>query len=264
MTGTLATADGSSPDRTAEGSLDSGSAVYDADVSAVYDLFYRGRGQDFVAEVAAVVRVVLERRPDAGSLLDVGCGTGEHLRAFAERFPDVAGLEMSEAMCVVARAKLPLAPVLQGDMRDFELGRSFDAITCLTSTLGYSSGTDELAGAVTAMVRHLTAGGVVVVDPWWSPAAFLDRHVAHDVVSDGSRTVARLSHSIRTGMSVRHEAHYLIADAGSGIRHVTHVQPLTLFSPGEYLDAIEGAGCVAAHVRAPEFAARGLFVGVRQ
>lgn len=239
------------------------SAVYGQDVSEVYDLFYRGRGQDFAAEAAVVAETVRSRRPDANSLLDVACGTGEHLRWLATHFDEVAGLEMSPAMCALARGKRPRTPVHQGDMRGFDLGRAFDAVCCLTSSLGYMSGVDELDAAVAAMARHLVPGGVLVIDPWWSPGTFLDGHIAHDVVRTDTRTVARLSHSRRDGDSVRHEAHYLVADA-TGIRHFTHTQPLTLFTRAQYLAALEHAGCAAEHVEyATHFTARGLFVAVR-
>jgi SAM-dependent methyltransferase len=240
------------------------SAVYDQDVSELYELFYAGRGQDFAADGGILAEVILDRYPGADSVLDVGCGTGSHLQSLAKRFGEVAGVELSESMCALARARLGGAPVHQGDMRDFDLGRTFGAVCCLTSTIGYSRDTAELEGAVRTMARHLEPGGVLVIDPYWTPGNFLDGHVGHDVVRDESRTVARLSTSTRTGTSVRHEAHYLVADAG-GIRHLTHVQPLTLFTHEEYLTALERAGCAAEHLRRDGgFVHRGLFVGVRR
>lgn len=256
MTGVRA-AGGRRPDGTAN-------PVYEPDVSEVYDFFYSGRGQDFAAEAGAVADVVREHRPDATSVLDVGCGTGEHLRLLAERLPDAAGLEMSPSMCELARAKQPGATVHEGDMRDFDLGRTFDVVCSLTSTVGYMSDVDELATALTAMARHLDPGGVLVIDPYWSPEQFLDGHIAHDAVADGGRTVVRVSHSVRSGRAVHHEAHYLAAGPG-GIRHFTHVQPLHLFSEAEYLAAFERAGCPAQHREdVPAFPARGLYVGVRR
>jgi SAM-dependent methyltransferase len=239
--------------------------VYGHDVTEVYDLFYRGRGKDFGAEAAAVARVIRSRKPDVSSVLDVGCGTGEHLRSLGGQFDQIAGLEMSPAMCELARDKLPGVPVHQGDMREFDLGPTFDAVCCLTSTLGYMSTVDELGQAVAAMARQLVPGGVLVIDPWWFPDQYRDGHVADDLVRSDGTTIARVSHSRRAdepGQSVRNEAHYLVAD-GRGVRHFRHVQTLTLFSRAAYLGAIERAGCVAEHLDdEAEFADRGLFVGV--
>jgi SAM-dependent methyltransferase len=238
--------------------------VYGRDVSEVYDLFYRGRGQDFATEAAVVTEVVRSRLPVARSLLDVACGTGEHLRSLAPHFDDVAGLEASPAMCALAREKLPETPVHQGDMRDFRLGRAFDAVCCLTGTIGYMTDIGELDAAIGAMADHLVPGGVLVIDPWWFPETFLDGHIAHDMVRDDDRTVARVSHSTRAGGAVRHEAHYLVAEP-AGIRHFAHVQSLTLFTRDDYLAALARAGCTAEHLQDAGWTrSRGLFAGVRR
>jgi SAM-dependent methyltransferase len=240
------------------------SAAYDTDVAEIYDLLYSKRGKDFAAEADAVARVVQDRRPQARSLLDVACGTGEHLRRLAATFPEVAGLELSGAMCAVAEAKLPSGAVHAGDMRSFALGRRFDAVCILTGSIGYARDTDELSATVRAMAAHLLPGGVVVIDPWWSPDTFLDGHIAHDVVRDETRTVVRVSHSSRQDSAARHEAHYLVAD-GAGVRHFTHVQMLTLFTRQDYLDALRSAGCTAEHLTdAGGLPGRGLFAGIRR
>ncbi|MBW4721833.1 class I SAM-dependent methyltransferase [Saccharothrix obliqua] len=238
-------------------------AVYGDALGEVYDLFYRGRGKDFAAEAEWVRRVVRERRPGARSLLDVACGTGEHLAHLVEHFPDAAGVELSPAMRVAAERKLAATPVHEADMFDFDLGRVFDAVCCLTGSIAYAADTAELARVVGAMARHLPVGGVLVIDPWWSPDTFLDGHIAHDVVEGEGRTVVRLSRSHRIGDLSRHEAHYLAADA-TGVRHFSQVQDLTLFPAEDYLAALAGAGCEPEHLTDVGQPRRGLFVGVRR
>jgi SAM-dependent methyltransferase len=239
-------------------------AVYEREVSEIYDFFYSGRGKDFAAEAAEIAKTALAHKPDATSLLDVACGTGEHLRWLATHFLDVAGVEMSPSMCAVASAKREATPIHRADMRDFRLDRTFDVVTCLTSSLGYMASTGELDAAVGSMAAHLAPGGVLVIDPYWTPESFLDGYIASDTVRGDDQVVMRLSHSVRTGVHVRHEAHYVHAQA-DGVRHFVHVQPLTLFSREEYLDAVRRAGLQAGHVDGTGgFADRGLFVGVRR
>ncbi|MYW93042.1 class I SAM-dependent methyltransferase [Amycolatopsis rubida] len=239
------------------------SAVYDEDVSTVYEAFYAGRGQDFAAD-AGVLAAIARARGRTRSVLDVACGTGAHLRGLSEHFADLAGVELSPSMCAVARGRLDGIPVHQGDMRDFDLGRTFDVVCCLTSSLGYMADEAELAAACRRMAAHLVPGGLLAVDPWWSPQSFRDGHVAGDVVREPGRTILRLSHSRRTGAAVRHQADYLVAGP-DGIRHLRHVQPLHLFTAEQYRTAIERAGCTAEHVAADGgFAARGLFLGTKK
>ncbi|HEX6872331.1 MAG TPA: hypothetical protein VF163_14645, partial [Micromonosporaceae bacterium] len=59
---------------------------YSEELADVYDLIFGPHRKDYDAEVAEVVRQVRGRCPGAQSLLDVGCGTGNHLVRFHEVF----------------------------------------------------------------------------------------------------------------------------------------------------------------------------------
>ncbi len=238
--------------------------VYGEQLSEVYDQLYRGRGKDFADEAAKLAHVVRARKPDANSLLDVACGTAEHLRFLLPEFADVAGLELSPQMRAVASAKLPGVPIHDGDMRDFHIGRTFDAVCCLYSSIGYMSTVEDLGSSIATMARHVPRGGVVVVEPWWFPERFLDGYVGDAMVREGDRTVVRVSHSVRIDQVVRQEAHFVVADP-MGIRHFVNVQVLTLFTQDEYRAAFDHAGCTAELVTGEQcWSDRGLFVGVRQ
>jgi SAM-dependent methyltransferase len=65
-----------------------------------YDKIYSFK--DYVAEAAMLQRTIEQRRPEARRLLDVACGTGEHLCHLRQHF-DVTGVDASEAMLQVAR-----------------------------------------------------------------------------------------------------------------------------------------------------------------
>ncbi|NYH77276.1 SAM-dependent methyltransferase [Actinopolyspora biskrensis] len=233
--------------------------MYEEEMAAVYDFVYCGRGKDFRGEVDQIMDVVRARKPHAESLLDVACGTGEHLRYLRENVAHAEGLELSEPMLRVAREKLPAVPLHHADMRTFELARTFDVVTCLFSSVGYMSTVDELTAAIGRMSAHLAPDGVLVVDPWWFPEKFLDGYIASDVVRDESRAVARVARSTREGGATRVDAQYLLAD-DSGVRHFTDTQLITLFEHSDYLGALRAAGCDALHL-AGRFSPRGLFVG---
>lgn len=241
-------------------------SAYGAPLSELYDLLYLGRGKDFAGEAEVVADLIRARRPDAASLLDVGCGTGEHLATWRGTFARVAGVDVSPDMIAVARAKLPGVPVHLGDMRDFDLGRTFDGICTLFSTLGYMPSTAELDAAVGNLTRHLMPGGVLVAEPWWFPDRFLDGHIGHDVVRRDGTTVARVVHTTKVDGTSRLEAHYTVADE-RGIRSFVHVQRFTLFDYADYRDAFRRAGCEVEYLPEPGAAmatGRGLFVGVRR
>ena len=229
----------------------------------MYEAVYRGRGKDYAREAKIVTGLVRDRAPGARRLLDVACGTGAHLSTFAAEFDDVAGLDLSEDMLHVARRRLPAVPLRAGDMRDFDLGRTFDAVTCMFSSVGYLADGAELDATLASLARHLEPGGVAVVEPWWSPDTFLPGHVQGDAVTVDGLTVSRVSHSVLLAErpASRMEIHWVVAEPDAGIQHHSEVHVMTLFSRQEYLTAFERAGFSAAHVR-HELGGPGLFVGV--
>ncbi|QBJ96221.1 class I SAM-dependent methyltransferase [Rhodococcus sp. ABRD24] len=235
--------------------------MYEGTFAELYDRFYRGRGKNYAAEAADVARLVREYRPTASSLLDVACGTGTHLRHFADHFDDVAGLELSTSMIEISRPQLGNIPVLQGDMRDFQLDREFDAVTCMFSSIGHMRDITELEQTLTSFARHLGPGGVVVIEPWWFPQTFLDGYVAGDVVRDGDLTISRVSHSARVGDVTRMEIHWVVADPESGAHHHVEHYDITLFERKEYESAFAASNLAVNYVEGGP-SGRGLFVGI--
>ncbi|QVJ02397.1 class I SAM-dependent methyltransferase [Nocardiopsis eucommiae] len=222
--------------------------MYGAEFTRVSDLIYRSRGKDYRAEAENVGRMVREKRPDAVSLLDVGCGTGAHLEVFGESFADVAGLDLSEDMLDVARTKDLRATLHAGDMCDFSLGRRFDVITCMFGSIGHAGSYGRLRDALRGFARHLNPGGVAAVDPWWFPETFLDGYVSADVVTEGDRSLARVSHSVRVGDSSKMEVHYTTADPTSGIHHFTETYVARLFTREQYETAFSEVGFEVEYV----------------
>lgn len=215
--------------------------MYESESAAdLYDLVYQDR-KDYRAEAGAVAELIRSRKPDASTLLDVACGTGTHLEAFSRHFEQVAGLELSESMSEVARRRVPQTQLYPGDMHSFQLDAAFDAIVCMFSSIGYLNTVDDLNQTLVSMGRHLKPGGVVAIEPWWTPDTFLENYVSGHVVTKDGHTVARVSHSTREGDVARMEIHYLVADA-RGVRHRSEIDRLTLFTPEQYESAFTGAG----------------------
>jgi SAM-dependent methyltransferase len=238
--------------------------MFQQNLAEVYDLIYRGRGKDYKAEAAEVVEHVRARRPDVGSLLDVACGTGEHLVHLAEAFPRVEGLEYTGQMLDVAKRKLPGVPLHSGNMCDFDLGRTFDAAISMFASIAYLRSPEQLNAAVTCIARHVEPGGVLVLEPWYFPERFLEGYISTSIVRDDGRAVARVSRTtrdLRTTHNVNMEIHFTLADE-FGMRHFTETQVLSLFSLREHLTAFEQAGCTAEYVEGGPFGC-GLFVAVR-
>ncbi|MFI9505150.1 class I SAM-dependent methyltransferase [Nocardia sp. NPDC052566] len=237
--------------------------MYEDEFADIYDRIHTHRGKDYAGEAKLIAELVRARNPEAAAVLDVACGTGSHLRHLVADFPDAAGLEQSPEMITVAARRTPEITIHQGDMRNFELGRTFDVITLMFSSIGYVDDYPDLVRTLAALGRHLAPGGVVVIEPWVFPDTFTPDYLATDLVRDDEGAVTRFSHSVREGDAVVMSVQYLIATPEQGIRHLTDRHRLALFTREQYLAAFAAAGCPAEFVR-PEPFGRGLFLGVKE
>lgn len=128
--------------------------VYDAIMA---DIEY-GAWADFVLDY---LRAEGER-PE--SVLDLACGTGLSTRPFAQRALRVTGLDASADMLGVARSALPEVRFVQGDLRTFDLGETFDLVTCIFDSFNNLTEPGELGQAFARARAHLKPGGWLVFD----------------------------------------------------------------------------------------------------
>jgi len=98
------------------------------------------------------------------SVLELGVGTGSALAPFLERGLEAAGVDASAAMLARARAKLPDVPLLQADVRSFDLGRRFDLVYSAFDSLNNLTDPADLAAALGCARAHLNPGGWLAAD----------------------------------------------------------------------------------------------------
>ncbi|HST13852.1 MAG TPA: class I SAM-dependent methyltransferase [Gaiellaceae bacterium] len=205
----------------------------------LYDLEYSFK--DYAGEAATVERIVRERSPNARTLLDVACGTGKHLEHLRTRFK-CEGTDLDDGLLDVARQRLPGVPLQQADMRDFDLGRRFDVITCLFSAIGFAGGPDGLAATARAVARHLDPGGIALVEPWLTPDVWMPNHPHLLTHEEPDLVLARATLSgLRDERVSTTEMHYVVATP-AGVEHFVENHDLYLFTNDEMRTALEAAG----------------------
>ena len=228
-----------------------------------YDLIYAHQGKDYGAEVERL-RAIIAQEPPTGrrTLLDVACGTGGHI-AYLKAHYQVSGLDLEPGLLEVARERHPDVPFYQGDMADFDLGRQFDVITCLFSAIGYVRTLDKLGQAIAAMARHLEPGGLLLVEPWFTPGDWHPGKTHALLIEEPELKIARLSTSSSDGRLSWFDFHYLIATP-EGTEHRVERHELGLFERSEMRAAFVDAGL--EDVRYDEFGltGRGLWIGRRE
>jgi SAM-dependent methyltransferase len=205
----------------------------------LYDLEYSFK--DYAGEAATIERIVRDRNADARTLFDVACGTGKHLEHLGMRF-ECEGGDLDEGLLEVARKRVPGIPLHHVDMRDFDLGRKFDVITCLFSSIGFVGGPDGLDSTARAFARHLNPGGIAVVEPWLTPDRWMVNHPHLLTHEEPDLVLARATVSgLRDERISTTDMHYLVATP-AGVEHVVQDHELYLFTNNEMRAAFEAAG----------------------
>jgi SAM-dependent methyltransferase len=204
----------------------------------VYDALCRHK--DYASASAALCGIVARLMPHASTLLDVGCGTGLHLSHLRDRF-NVEGLDLSEEMLEIARARCPGVPLHQGSLVEFNLGRRFDVVTCLFGSIAYVGDQEGLQRAVKRLVDHLQTGGLLIVEPWLMPERFVSGRLVLDTANDADLKVARMYVSERRGNMSIYDSTYLVGTA-EGVTSFRERQEIGLFGDDVYRHAFSEGG----------------------
>lgn len=127
----------------------------------LYDLMFPGGGPavDFY-------RADADRQ--GGRVLELGCGTGNKLIPIASGGQPCVGLDLSADMLAEGRRKASergaAVEWLQGDMRAFDLDRTFDYVFITANSLLHLHEVEDLVSCFRSVRRHLAPGGRFVFD----------------------------------------------------------------------------------------------------
>lgn len=225
-----------------------------------YDLIYDQK--DYRKDTAGLVRIARKFGMSRGRRwLDVACGTGRHLELLRRKF-EVVGVDLSREMLRQARRRLPGVRLVRGDMRNFDLGKRFDVVSCLFSATRYLRTEADLRRALETFAQHLRPGGILLVQPWIDPVHLKRGHVTLTVHDGGSVAVARASATtVRRALTFLH-FDYLIAEEGRGVRHLSETEVLRMTAPRRLVEMAQAAGLKARMLRTGPNDERGLLVGV--
>lgn len=103
----------------------------------------------------------LDHVPSAGTVLDLGCGSGEPIAGYLiGRGRQVTGVDASPGLIALCRERFPEQDWIVADMRGLDLGRTFDGMIAWHSSF-HLTGADQRA-LFPVLARHLKPGGVLM------------------------------------------------------------------------------------------------------
>lgn len=146
--------------------------MYDEKLAFYYDMIYASKGYQ---KEARFVGDLLAEGGTVTKLLDVGCGTAEHLRFMAQtdRSLHIVGVDHSLPMIICARGKEDLslqATFIHGDVADVE-EVDFDGAISMFNVVNHIDTLFELQKFFTNIRQKVKLGSRFVFDCWNGIAA---------------------------------------------------------------------------------------------
>lgn len=232
------------------------------ELARYYDLIYSFK--DYRKEVVRIKALISKYKKSEGKdLLDVACGTGHHLNYLKEEF-SCMGVDISNEILKIARNNVKGVVFKQADMMTLNLGREFDVITCLFSSIGYLKTYANLRKTVRNFSKHLKKGGIVLIEPWFTKSTYIPGYPHMDTYSSKELKIARLNVSeLRGSLSVM-DMHYLVAEKNKDVKHFVDRHELGLFEIQRTLAFLKETGFQAKFLKSGLMRDKGLFVGIKQ
>jgi ubiquinone/menaquinone biosynthesis C-methylase UbiE len=194
---------------------------------------------------------------NAPALLDLGCGTGEHLALLSKEGIRCTGVDISADMIAAARARFPEGiEFIQSDMSGIDYNNAFDMVISLFGSFSYLINDDQIESTLARVRRAMKAGGIGVFEIWNSPPIRKIRQKDIGPVSTTSRDGAVIRRE--RGFKLRDETsrsvvevnyRYTIQDGGATktIRDHHVMRPL---STGEIMGFLAKAGFTMKNIYA--------------
>jgi SAM-dependent methyltransferase len=214
----------------------------------MYDVLYASK--DYTGECDRIETAFRQSKREVRSVVDFGCGTGNHAIALARRGYRVWGVDRSEAMLQRARHKASQGSGVDpqfvlGDLRDVLLDRTFDACIVMFAVLGYQTTNHDVTAALATVRHHLEPGGIFVFDVWNGAAVLtVGPRDRMRTAADGARRLLRFSSGtldVRRNLCHVH-AHQILVAGDTIVAETEETHAMRYFFPMELDLLLDHAG----------------------
>lgn len=125
--------------------------------SDFYDIFNKYRNYN------REIRFILNIAKNKKWILDLGCGTGTHLKALNNLGYITYGIDNSKNMIELSKEKIN-CNLYEMDILNYKINEKFDAIISMHSVFNHLKGYKEFEKALINSLNHLNSKGVMIID----------------------------------------------------------------------------------------------------
>jgi ubiquinone/menaquinone biosynthesis C-methylase UbiE len=232
------------------------------ELAQYYDSIYSWK--DYRKEADKIKSLIKKhKKSDGHDLLEVACGTGKHLPYLKDSFLILA-TDLNKTMLSMARKNVSDVTFKQADMVKLHLGKKFDVILCLFSSIGYVKTYQNLDKTIQNFARHLKVGGVVIIEPWFTEAIYKTGLPSMTTYDDEGIKIARLCVSEKRGILSIMDMHYLIAETNKKMKHFVERHELAMFDVDKVLNIMKNHGLQSVFLKHGLLKDRGLYIGIKK
>lgn len=152
------------------------------DYAQFYDALYREKNYEEECRLLSKIFSKFSEHKIA-SILDLGCGTGNHAFILNKLGYEVLGVDRSKRMLEIAEEKAKKFPTSKsisfhhGDLRNFNINRKADAAIMMFGVLSYMTKNNEVLEVLHSVKNHLHPKSLFIFDVWYGPAVLHQRPV---------------------------------------------------------------------------------------
>ena len=224
------------------------SSSFQNDYAGFYDLLYGDK--DYTEEIDFIERIFSEYATEKPvSVLDLACGTGNHLIQLMKRGYQAEGLDLSKGMLEIAEKKLgdlaKQTQLYEGALQNFSIGKTLDAVMIMFSALNYVTTYDDLKTTLRNVHAHLNPGGILYFDGWNGLAVLgMADPYRKKVVEDNALKLERESNTQIDTIAQISRVHYTcrIFENGRSINEFEETHVLKFFFIDELKNYLTDAG----------------------
>jgi SAM-dependent methyltransferase len=234
--------------------------VFNKDYSLSYDLLYQDK--DYDAECDLIEKILKDygKKP-VQSILDLGCGTGNHSIRLAKRGYQVTGVDRSKDMLKIARTKSLQnglkCKFIQSDLKEFSDNKKYDIVIMMFAVLGYQIGNEDVQQALITVKKHLKKGGIFICDVWYGPAVLLEKPGEKvRIIQSGETKIIRVSQGVLDILHHYVDVHFHLWKINTDkiISETTEEHRMRFFFPQELVFFLNQAGLALLRIGSfPDF-----------
>ena len=227
-----------------------------------YDRVYSYK--DYLDEAVRVQNLIIKYLESGGnSLLDVACGTGFHLKHLKDDFV-CTGVDISKSMLKIARKNTKGVTFKEADMKSLRLGKEFDVIVCLLSSIGYVKTAASLEKTIRNFSKHLKKGGLALIEPSHANSTYVKGEPRLTTYDGKDAKIARINYTNFRQATAVLNMHILIAERGKDAKYFVDKHELGLFGINSTLRIMKASDLKSKYLKNGLMTGRELFVGIKK